>query len=332
LALFRIFRDKPASCKDGPKEGVMENIYVGIDVSKDSLDVAVKSTTDRWKFTNDEAGIAALCQTVAHLKPALVAFEATGGYEFALYLGLDAAGLPAAPANPRQVRDFARSMGKLAKTDRIDARVIAQFASANPELRPKHIADTQELKEIVVRRTQLKEMLTAENNRLRTARGTRRVQIEEHACWLRRALEGMDREIRDEIKKDPLWREKDRLLQSVPGVGPVLSATLLGQLPELGTLDRKEVAALVGVAPFNRDSGKMHAERCIWGGRAPVRAVLYMATLVAVQYNDVIRVFYERLLAAGKSKKVALIACGRKLLTILNSMLKHHVPWSFDTV
>lgn len=310
----------------------MESIYVGIDVSKDSLDVAGNTTNERWKFTNDDAGITALCQLVAKTKPALVAFEATGGYEFALYLALDAAGLPAAPANPRQVRDFARSMGKLAKTDRIDARVIAQFASANPELKPKHIADTQELKEIVVRRTQLKEMLTAETNRLRIARGTRRVQIEEHVDWLKRALEGTNREIRDEIKKDPLWREKDRLLQSTPGVGPVLSATLLGQLPELGALDRKEIAALVGVAPFNRDSGKMHAQRCIWGGRGPVRAVLYMATLVAVQHNDVIRVFYERLCAAGKSKKAALVACMRKLLTILNSMLKHRVPWSYATI
>jgi transposase len=310
----------------------MENIYVGIDISKESLDVAINSTNDRWEFTNDDAGITALCQLMAKLKPTLVAFEATGGYEFTLYLALDAAGLPAAPANPRQVRDFARSMGKLAKTDRIDARVIAQFASANPELKAKHIADTQELKEIVIRRTQLKEMLTAETNRLRVARGTRRAQIEEHVGWLRRAMEDTDREIRDEIKKDPVWREKDKLLQSVPGVGPVLSATLLGQLPELGTLDRKEVAALVGVAPFNRDSGKMHAQRCIWGGRAPVRAVLYMATLVAVQYNDVIRAFYERLCAAGKSKKVALVACMRKLLTILNSMLKHHVPWSYATI
>jgi transposase len=307
----------------------MGSIYVGIDVSIDSLDVAVNGANDHWMFTNDDAGIGALCQMMAKLKPALVAFEATGGYEFALYLALDAANLPAAPANPRQVREFARSMGKLAKTDRIDARVIARFASANPELKVKHIADTQESKEIMVRRTQLKEMLTAETNRLRVARGTRRAQIEEHVGWLRQALEGTDREMRDEIKKDPLWREKDRLLQSTPGVGPVLSATLLGQLPELGALDRKEIAALVGVAPFNRDSGKMHAQRCIWGGRAPVRAVLYMATLVAVQHNDVIRVFYERLCAAGKSKKAALVACMRKLLTILNSMLKHHVTWGY---
>jgi transposase len=309
----------------------MGKVYVGIDISKDSLDVAVHTSDRRWRFTSDDAGIATLCQTLSELKPTLVAFEATGGYEFALYLALDAAGLPAAPANPRQIREFARSMGKLAKTDVIDARVIAQFASANPELKPKHVADTQELKEIVTRRTQLQEMLTMETNRLRMARRTRRAQIEEHIGWLRQALTDTDRELKDEIKKDPIWREKNNLLQSTPGVGPVLSATLLGRLPELGTLNQKEVAALVGVAPLNWDSGKMHGRRCIWGGRAPVRAALYMATLVAVRYNAILRCFYQRLCVAGKSKKVALVACMRKLLTILNSMLKHHTSWSYTT-
>jgi len=308
----------------------MEKVYIGIDISKDSLDLAVHASDRRWQFTNDEAGIASLCQMLAKLKPNLVAFEATGGYEFPLYVALDAAGLPAAPVNPRQIRDFARSMGKLAKTDAIDARVIAQFASANLELKPKHIADTQELKETVTRRTQLLEMLTAEINRLRGARQTRLVRIEAHIVWLKHELADIDRELKDAIKKDPVWREKDNLLQSTPGVGPALSATLLSQLPELGTLNIKEIAALVGVAPLNRDSGRMHGRRWVWGGRAPVRAVLYMATLVATRYNPIILEFYSRLCSAGKRKKVALTACMRKLLTILNAMLKHHSPWSYS--
>lgn len=308
----------------------MEKVYVGIDISKDSLDVAVHASDQRWQFANDDAGITSLCRLVAKLKPVLVAFEATGGYEFPLYLALDAAGLPAAPVNPRQIRDFARSMGKLAKTDAIDARVIAQFASANPELKPKRIADTQELKEAVTRRTQLLEMVTAEANRLRGAREARRVRIEAHIRWLKQEIADTDRELRDGIKKDPVWREKDKLLRSTPGVGPTLSATLISQLPELGTLNRREIAALVGVAPLNRDSGKMHGRRTVWGGRAPVRAVLYMATLAATKHNAAIRCFYKRLCAAGKSKKVALTACMRKLLTILNSILKHHIPWSYS--
>lgn len=310
----------------------MGKIYIGIDISKDSLDVAVHASGQRWQFVNDDAGIASLCQLLAKLKPVLVAFEATGGYEFPLYVALDAAGLPAVPVNPRQVRDFARSMGKLAKTDAIDARVIAQFASVNPELKQKRIADTQELKEAVTRRKQLLEMVIAERNRLRGAREALRTRIESHIAWLKCEIADIDRELKDEIKKDPVWREKDNLLQSTPGVGPTLSAALISQLPELGTLNRREIAALVGVAPLNRDSGKMHGRRTIWGGRASLRAVLYMATLSATLHNPAIRCFYERLCSVGKSKKLALTACMRKLLTILNSMLKHHTPWSYVTV
>jgi transposase len=313
----------------GKRRG-MEKVYAGIDVSKDSLDVALHASERRWRFSNDHAGITSLCQMLAKLKPTLVAFEATGGYEFLLYLALDAAGLPAAPVNPRQTRDFARSLGKLAKTDAIDARVIAQFASANSELKPKHVADTQELKEIVTRRIQLLEMLTAETNRLRGARQARRVRIEAHIAWLKQEITDTESELKDTIRKDPVWHEKNTLLQSMPGVGPAVSATLIGQLPELGTLNRKEIAALVGVAPLNRDSGRMHGRRCVWGGRAPVRAMLYMAALAAAKHNTVIRCFYERLCATGKSKKVALTACMRKLLTILNSMIKHHAPWSYS--
>jgi len=205
----------------------MERVYVGIDISKDSLDVAVHDSDQRWRFANDDTGITDLCQLLVKLKPILVAFEATGGYEFPLYFALDAAGLPATPVNPRQIRDFARSMGKLAKTDAIDARVIAQFASANPELKPKRIADTQEVKEIVTRRTQLRDMVTAETNRLRGARPTRKVRIVAHIAWIKQEIADIDRELRDSIGKDPVWREKDHLLRSTPGVGPILSATLI---------------------------------------------------------------------------------------------------------
>lgn len=310
----------------------MKKVYIGVDISKDSLDVAAYPLDQCWQVTNDDTGIANLCQILAKLKPTLIAFEATGGYELPLYIALDTSGLPASPVNPRQIRDFARSMGKLAKTDTIDAYIIAQFASANPKLKPKPIADTQELKEMVNRRLQILEMLTAEINRANGARPACHDRIESHIAWLKHELADISRELRNLIKMDPVWREKDNLLQSMPGVGPALSSTLLSHLPELGTLNRKKIAALVGVAPLNRDSGKMHGRRCVWGGRATVRAVLYMATLVAVYHNSAIRSFYERLCAAGKSKKMALVACMRKLLTILNSMIKYHAHWNYVPV
>ncbi len=307
----------------------MEKVYVGIDISKDSLDVAIHASAKQWRFSNDRAGIASLCKMLAKLEPALVVFEATGGYEMPLYLGLDEAGLPAAPVNARQVRDFARSTGKLAKTDSLDARVIAHFGCAVQPV-PHPVPDTQELKIVQARRIQLLEMITAETNRLRGVPKALKRRIEAHIAWLKQELADTDRELKDMIEKDPIWREKDSLLQSTPGVGPTLSATLIAQLPELGTLDRRQIAALVGVAPLNRDSGMMHGRRTVWGGRANVRAVLYMATLVATRFNPAIRNFYLRLCSAGKRKKVALTACMRKLLTILNSMLKHHVPWSYS--
>jgi transposase len=308
----------------------VEKVYVGIDISKDSLDVAVHAADKQWRFPNDPAGIARLCKMLAKLEPALVVFEATGGYELPLYLGLDEAGLPAAPVNARQVRDFARSTGKLAKTDSLDARMIAHFGFAIQPI-PHPIPDTQELKIAQARRIQLLEMITAETNRLRGTPKALKRRIEAHVAWLKKELADTDRELKDTIEKDPVWREKDSLLQSTPGVGPTLSATLIAQLPELGNLDRREIAALVGVAPLNRDSGMMHGRRSVWGGRANVRATLYMATLVATRFNPVIRTFYMRLCSAGKRKKVALTACMRKLITILNAMLKHRVPWSYST-
>ena len=304
-------------------------VYVGIDISKDSLDVAVHKSDKQWKFSNDPVGIARLCKMLTKLEPALVVFEATGGYEMPLYLSLDKAGLPSAQVNPRQVRDFARSTGKLAKTDFLDARVIAHFGYAIQPV-PHPVPDTQELKIAQARRIQLLEMITAETNRLKGVPKALRKRIEAHIAWLKKELADTDRELTEIIEKDPVWREKDNLLQGTPGVGPTLSATLIAQLPELGTLNRREIAALVGVAPLNRDSGIFHGRRTIWGGRTQVRAVLYMATLVATRYNPVIRDFYTRLCAAGKRKKVALTACMRKLLTILNSMLKHRIPWSYS--
>jgi transposase len=308
----------------------MEKVYVGIDISKDSLDVAVHASDKQWRFSNDRAGITSLCKMLVKVEPTLVVFEATGGYEMPLYFGLDEAGLPAAPINPRQIRDFARSTGRLAKTDSLDARAIAHFASAIQPI-PRPVPDTQDLKIAQARRIQLLEMITAETNRLRGVPKAFRRRIEAHIAWLKQELAETDRELKDMIENDPVWREKDSILQSAPGVGPTLSATLISQLPELGDLNRREIAALVGVAPLNRDSGIWHGRRTVWGGRANVRAVLYMATLAATRFNPVIRSFYLRLCSAGKRKKVALTACMRKLLTILNSMLMHHVPWSYST-
>jgi transposase len=307
----------------------MEKVYIGIDISKDSLDVAVHASDKQWRYTNDTAGITSLCKMLAKLEPALVVFEATGGYEMPLYLGLDESKLPAAPVNPRQIRDFARSIGKLAKTDALDARVIAHFGSAvQPD--PHPVPDTHELKMAQARRIQLLEMITAETNRLRGMPKALKKRIEAHIVWLQKELADTDRELKGLIANDPIWRDKDALLQSTPGVGPTLSATLIAQLPELGTLNRRKIAALVGVAPLNRDSGIMRGRRAIWGGRGHIRAVLYMATLVAARHNPVIRHSYTRLCSAGKTKKVALTACMRKLLIILNAMLKHHVPWSYS--
>jgi len=308
----------------------MEKVYVGIDISKDYLDVAVHDSEKQWRYCNDLAGITRLCKMLVKLEPALVVFEATGGYEIPLYLGLGEAGLPAAPVNARQIRDFARSTGKLAKTDSLDARAIAHFGFAIQPA-PHPIPDTQELRVVQARRIQLLEMITTETNRLRGAPNVLRVRIEAHVAWLREELGDTDRELKGMIEKNPIWREKDSLLQSTPGVGPNLSATLIAQLPELGNLNRRQIAALVGVAPLNRDSGILRGRRMVWGGRANVRAMLYMAALVATRHNRVIRDFYLRLCSAGKRKKVALTACMRKLLTILNAILKHRIPWSYSS-
>lgn len=297
-------------------------------MAKDWLDVAERPGDAAWRVRNDEPGIAALVERLREREPAVVVLEATGGLEYPLAAALAAAHLPMVVVNPRQVRDFARATGRLAKTDALDAQVLAQFGEAvEPQPRPLPDQAHQELAALVMRRRQLVEMLTAERNRLRTAARAVRRDIQQHIRWLERRLGDLDGDLGQAIRSSPMWQEQDDLLQSTPGVGPVASATLLAQLPELGRLSHKEIAALVGVAPLNRDSGTLRGRRIVWGGRAHVRAVLYMATLVASRHNPVVKAFYDRLVAAGKPKKVALTACMRKLLTILNAMVRSHASW-----
>ena len=302
--------------------------FVGIDVSKAQLDVAVRPTGKRWTLPYDQTGIEGLIPQIVDLEPALVCLEATGGLELPLVAALAAAALPVVVVNPRQVRDFARATGTLAKTDALDAGVLAHFADAvRPEVRPLKDAETQVLNSLTARRHQVMTMLVSEKNRLGTAIGVVSPRIEAHIAWLEQELSDLDKGLRQTLRRSPVWREKDDLLRTVPGVGEQLSLTLLANLPELGTLNRRQIAALVGVAPYNRDSGTLRGKRAVWGGRSRVRAVLYMGALVASRHNPAIRDFYQRLLAAGKPKKVALVASMRKLLVILNGMLKHGSPW-----
>lgn len=305
--------------------------FIGIDVSKATLQIQVRPGTEAWVVRNDDSGIDELTTRLVEMKPQLIVLEATGGFHLAVTAALAAAGLPVAVVNPRQVRNFAKALGKLAKTDGIDAAVLAEFAEkVRPEVRPLPDASTQELNALLVRRKQLIQMLTVENNRLNGAPQRIQAGIRQHIRWLERRLEQADRDLDNKLRASPLWREKDDLLQSVPGVGRITSMTLLAELPELGTLNRHQVATLVGVAPLNRDSGAYRGRRTILGGRARVRAVLYMSALVAVKHNPVLQAYYERLRKAGKVAKVALTACMRKLLTILNSMLKNHRAWQPD--
>ena len=300
--------------------------FVGIDVAKAALDVFIGSAGTVFTVANNEVGIRDL---VRQLVPTdFVILEATGGLETPVASALAAAGIAVAIVNPRQVRDFARATGRLAKTDRLDAEVLARFGEAvRPETRPLADEQAQALEALVTRRRQLIEMLTAEKNRRARAPKVLHRSIDEHIRWLEKRLAVFDDELGELIRNTPLWRERDELLRSVPGVGKVLSSTLLAQLPELGTLNRKQIAALAGLAPFNRDSGSMRGSRCIWGGRAQVRRVLYMATVAGVRSNPTIRAFYLRLRTNGKHAKPALIACMRKFLVILNAMLHDKTHW-----
>ena len=305
-----------------------ESTFVGIDVAKAQVDVAVRPTDQRWAISYDESGVRELVSRLKTLEPALVLLEASGGLELPLVAALASAALPVVVVNPRQVRDFARATGTLAKTDTLDAAALAHFADAvRPAVRPLRDAETQVLNSLVARRHQVVTMLVSERNRLGTAISAVRPRIEAHIAWLEGELDDLDEGLRQTLRSSPVWREKDDLLRTVPGVGEQISLTLLAYLPELGTLDRRQVAALAGLAPFNRDSGTLRGKRAVWGGRSRVRAALYMGTLSATRYNPVIRAFYQRLLAAGKPKKVALVACMRKLLVTLNSMLKHRSQW-----
>lgn len=302
-------------------------VYVGIDVSKAQLDVAVRPE-GRFAVSNDDAGWARILAHVQAVAARLVVLEATGGYEVGLAGMLAAAGVPVAVVNPRQVRDFAKATGRLAKTDALDAQTLAHFAEVlRPEVRRVPDEQTQVLAALLARRRQVVEMITAEKNRLASSRAPVRQRVRTHITWLERELAHTEGELAQAIRDSPVWREKEELLRSMPGVGPVLSTTLLANLPELGTLTGKQIAALAGVAPLNRDSGTLRGKRTVWGGRAPIRATLYMVALVAARYNPVIRAFYHRLCAAGKAKKVALVACMRKMLIILNAMVKQRMPW-----
>jgi transposase len=306
----------------------MSKAFIGVDVSKERLDCVSRPTGTAFSYDNTPPGIAALVQWVEAQQPQLIVLEATGGLERPLVAALVVAQLPVVVVNPRQVRDFARATGQLAKTDRIDAAVIAHFGEAvNPEVRPWPDHLTQQMDALMTRRRQLVQMLAAERNHLVSAPVQVQNYVKEHIVQLEELIKKLDQDIDQMITGSPIWKTKDDLLRSVKGVGPVLSRTLLAELPELGQLSRQEISKLVGVAPLNNDSGKYKGKRSCWGGRASVRGPLYMAALSATRCNPVIKEFYHRLLAKGKLKKVAIVACMRKMLTILNAMVKSNKPW-----
>lgn len=317
---------KPVSSEEqGESYG---QVTVGIDVSKATLDVWVTGEAQGWTVPNDEEGIAKLTQQLHARTVRLVVAEATGGYEYGVVVALSVAGQAVALVNPRQVREFARATGQRAKTDRLDAQALAQFgATLRPEVRPLPSEETRELDQLVTRRRQVRDMLQAEKNRRDHARGAVKARVQAHIDWLSSELEAVEEDLRTRIEASPLWRAKEDLLRSVPGVGPTVAFTLLAELPELGTLTGREISALVGVAPFARDSGTLRGKRVIWGGRTSVRTCLYMAAVSASSHNPPLKAFYQRLLAAGKAKKLAVIACLRKLLVILNAMVASGTPW-----
>jgi transposase len=302
--------------------------FIGIDVSQSHLDVHVLPAQQSKQFANDESGVADLLKFVKTATPALIVLEDTGGLEMLTVSQLSIKQYPLVVVNPRQVRDFAKATGKLAKTDKIDAAMIAEFAHRlRPEVRPLKDEQTQMLSALNARRKQIVDMLVAEKNRLHRAPMPNRKNISAHIRWLEKHLEDINKDIRKTIRKTALWRHKDDLLQSFKGIGPASSATLLADLPELGCLESKKIAALVGVAPFNCDSGRYRGKRRVWGGRSQVRRILYMATLSATRSNPTIKLFYQRLRDAGKTHKVAMTACMRKILVILNAMIKNNTYW-----
>jgi transposase len=308
------------------------HLFVGIDVSKARLDYAFWPATKQHQVQNHEEGIG---QLVAHLKqvhPQLIVVENTGGLEIPLVAALFQAKLQVAVINPKRARDFAKSLGQLAKTDRLDAEMLAHFAAAvQPRVYVMPDQQAQALEALLARRRQLVEMVVAEKNRLKRAHKDVRERLKAHIAWLEQEIEAYDQDLRQAIQDNPVWKAQDELLQTTPSVGPGLSTTLISDVPELGTLNRKQIAALIGLAPFNRDSGTQRGTRSIWGGRAHVRSILYMATLSAIRFNPVIKKFFERLTAEGKLFKVAIVACMRKFLTILNAMVRTNSPWKAPT-
>lgn len=304
-----------------------QGLVVGIDVSKDWLDVAMGS--DSLRFANDAEGIDELASRMRDAGAQFVVMEATGGYETQAATAIAGAGLRLAVVNPRQVRDFAKATGRLAKNDRIDAHVIAAFGQAvDPQIVRLPDEETRELQGLIARRSQLVGMRVQESNRLTLMKGAMRKQIKAHIAWLDKAIDEVNTDLMARLRTSAAWREKDELYRSMKGVGPITSGTLMASLPELGTLDRRSIAALVGVAPFNRDSGTFRGRRAIWGGRAQLRHMLYMAATAAIRSNPVIKDFYERLIGRGKPHKVALVACMRKMVTILNAMAHSNTPWT----
>jgi transposase len=313
--------------------GASDSVRVGIDVSKAELAIAVHPSGEAWTSATTPAAVDALVTRLVALAPTLVVLEATGGYELPLVAACAVAQVPVAVVNPRQVRAFAQALGRTAKTDAIDATVLALFGvRIQPAVRAMPDAETQALAALVARRRQLLDMLQAEQQRLtHVTTGPVARDLRNHIRWLERRVRDVDAEIGTAIQQSPVWRVHEDLLRSVPGIGPTVARTLLADLPELGRLDRRAIAALVGVAPFNCDSGQQRGQRHIWGGRAPVRAALYMAALVASRHNAPLGAFYRRLRAAGKPAKVALVAVMRKLLTIVNAMIKHQSRWQDQT-
>ena len=307
------------------------SVFVGIDVSKLTLDIAVRPTGEYWQVENTIEGITSLVTKLRSLKPVSIVVEATGGYETAVAVSMSVNDLPVAVINPRKSREFARTIGRRAKTDKIDASVLAQFGEViRPEPRKMPDEQTMRLQASLARRRQIVEMISAEKNRLQQAHISIKPEIQEHITWLEAIRDKRDKELYDQLKNSAVWCEKEKLLRSVPGVGPVTTTTLLAELPELGHLDRKKIASLVGVAPHNCDSGKKHGKRFIWGGRGSVRSALYMAAFSARRFNKVIKEMYDRLILAGKPTKVATVACMRKLLTILNAMMHSGKSWQPD--
>ncbi len=328
--ITRAIRARITQGRAGLEEADMAStpVSIGIDVSKAHLDVAARPSGEAWQVDNDEAGISGLIERLGALAPDLIVLEASGGWEVLAASSLATAGLPVAVVNPRRVRDFARAIGQLAKTDALDAQVLARFAEVvHPTPRPLPDADQQALSALLARRRQVVGMLVAERNRLGTTRAPIRGRLQAHIRWLEQELADLEDELGRTIRQSPIWREREALLRSVPGIGPTTALTLLAELPELGQLDRKRITMLVGLAPLNCDSGTLRGKRVVWGGRAHVRSTLYMAALTASRHNPVIHGFYLRLLAAGKPKMVALTACMHKLLLILNALIRHHTSW-----